>query len=297
MKKLILLIFIIILSTGTKAFCENYTTSNMKVFSTENQKYFGLKNSDDEIIVEPEYKKLIRLGDNSWIVQKKKFGLIDCKGNILVKPKYSHVERLFDKWVKLGNNKDFGLYDQYGTTIIPPKFKSIEPLFGYRFLTYKNYKYGIYNDKGEEVLANKYDFIYMPTPKTMRIKYEGDWYELEQINKDDAITIPDAIVKEVDGETIKITKLFKNTGLGAGYGVVTATDYTLKIFSTISEAYEQTIDELMLSKGVETVSIFIKLGWLPKFPFVYAKKYYENIFTPDNSPLSGIRNDLKEQME
>ena len=131
----------------------------------------------------------------------------------------------------------------------------------------------------------------------VRIKSGSTWYEIEQTSKDSTIEIPDEALKEVDNDAFKISQAVKNTGYGAGYGLVTATDYTLKIFSSISTAYEDTIDELMLSKGVETVSIFMKFSWIPKFPFVYAKKYYKNIFAPDNSPLSGVRNDLMEQIK
>ena len=309
MKKFIITILFIFLTAGSLTVYSQttssqksnakYTIADLKVFESQNHKYYGLKNDKDEIVVDAKYRKLIRLGQNAWIIQKKnyKFGLIDCEGNILIEPKYSHVERLFDKWVKLGNTHDFGIYDEKGHIIIPPEFKVIKPLFGHRFLTYKNYKYGIYNDKGEELLPNKYDFIYMPNSKTLRIKYKGLWYEAEQISKDTEFDMPDTTIKEVDGDTFKITQIVKNTGLGAGYGAVTAADYTLKFFSTISESYEETIDELMFSQGVETISIFMKLAWLPKFPVVYAKKYYENIFEPDNSPLSGIRSDIKEQMK
>lgn len=298
MKRILTILFTLLLIQNI-GLCANtqYTTSNLTVFS-ENNKY-GLKNDKNEIIVKPEYKKLIRLGQSSWIVQKKnRFGLIDCEGNYLVAPKYLHVERLFNKWVKLGNEKDYGIYDETGKIIVPPVYNSIEPLFGFRFLTYKNYKYGIYNSKGEMLLDNEYDYIYMPNPKTMRIKYDDKWYEIEKITNEEAIKLPEDTVKvNLDGETFKVTNIFINTGVGASYSVVTATDYLLKIFSTISPAYEETIDDLMLSQGAETVSIFIKLSWIPKFPFVYAKKYYNNLITPNKGPLANVRNELKEQLK
>ena len=298
MKKLFILFFLIIF-LPCKAAAESCNTNNLKVFESKNHDYYGLKNSNDEIILDADFRKLIRLGESAWIIQKKnyKFGLIDCEGNILVEPKYSHVERLFDKWVKLGNEKDYGIYDAEGKIIVPPKFNAIEPLFGGRFLTYKNYKYGSYSNTGEEILPNKYDFIYMPNFKTLRIKYKNNWYEAEQISNEDALFIEDGTIKEVEGDTFKVTQLVKNTGFGAGYGIVTATDYTLKIFSSVSEAYEETIDELMLSKGVETINILAKFSWIPKFPVVFAKKYYSNIVEPDNSPLSEVRNEIKEQMK
>ncbi len=298
MKRILIILFTLILTTNI-GFCneEPYTTSNLTVYSENNK--FGLKNNKDEIIVKAHYKKLIRLGDSSWIIQKRnKFGLIDCNGNYLVAPRYSHVERMFGKWVKLGNEKDYGLYDETGKTVIPPMFSSIEPLFGHKFLTYRNYKYGIYSDTGEMLLDNEYDFIYMPTPKTLRIKYNDKWFEFEKVTNEELANLPNNIVKvKMSDENFKVSQILINTGVGTGYSVVTATDYLLKIFSAISPSYEQTIDDLMLSQGAETVSIFMKLSWIPKFPFVYAKKYYNNIITPNNGPLAEIRNDIKEQMK
>lgn len=276
---------------------EPYTTSNLTVYSEHNK--FGLKNNKDEIIVKAQYKKLIRLGNSAWIIQKKnKFGLIDCEGRYLVEPRYNHVERMFDKWVKLGNEKDYGLYDETGKILIPPMFSSIEPLFGHKFLTYRNYKYGIYSDTGEMLLDNEYDFIYMPTPTTMKIKYGDKWCEFEKVTNEELANLPNSTIKvKMNDESFKVSNMLINTGVGTGYSVVTATDYLLKIVSAISPAYEQTIDDLMLSQGAETVSIFMKLSWIPKFPFVYAKKYYNNLVTPNNGPLAEIRSDIKEQLK
>ena len=53
----------------------------------------------------------------------------------------------------------------------------------------------------------------------------------------------------------------------------------------------------MLSQGAETVSIFVKLGWIPKFPFVYAKKYWSNLVQPNISHLAEVRNELKGQIK
>lgn len=274
-----------------------YTTSNLTVFSEKDK--FGLKDKNSNIIVNAEYKKLIRLGTNAWIIQKKnKFGLINCKGEILIKPKYTHVERIFDKWVKLGNSNDYGLYDEFGNAILQPKFSLIEPLFGGKFLTCHNYKYGVYSNTGEVLIDNKFDMIYMPDPKTMRLKYNNNWYVIEKISKDEALKLPDeAMHIKIKNEDFQIKKAFINTGVGAGYSVVTFTDYVIKVFSVISVSYEDTIDELMLSQGAETVNIFKKMTWLPKFPVVYAKKYYFNIKNPNKGPLTFIKGELKDQLK
>lgn len=274
----------------------NHKMSDVVVYSEKSN--FGLKDKKGEIIVKAEYKKLIRLGNTSWIVQKKnRFGIMDNDGNYLVKPKYRHVDRVFGKYAKLGNDKDYGLYDENGKVIIPPEYKTIDPLFGKMFLTCRNYKYGIVDENGKKLLGNEFDDIYMPDPKTLRIQYEGKWYQLEKWEKGD-IELPEQVKKvTINNKEFKVTYLAANTGLISGYSALTATDYFLKVFSSISPAYEQTIDDLMFSQGADGVSVFVKLGWLPKFPLTYAKKYYENLINPNNGPLSDIRNDLKRQIK
>ena len=297
MKNLLILTIIIII-TQIASVCEASVTTDVKVISKDN-KYYGLATSDGSVIVEAKYKKVIKLGNNAWIIQNKanKFGLMDNKGKILVPIKFRHAERLFDKWVKLGNDGDYGIYDEKGAVVVPPEFKAIEPLFGGKFLTYKNYKYGIYSNTGEKILNNEYDLIYMPSPKITRIKKGNDFIEVERITEKEAKELKNEEIKKYNDEHFKITHLFKNTGYSAGYSVLTATDYTLKAFSSVSRAYEDTIDELMLSQGVDTVSIFMKLNWIPRFPIIYAKKYGSNLMHPNEGPLAEIRNELKEQIK
>ena len=273
----------------------NLTMEDISVFSQDEK--FGLKDKTGNIIVEPIYKKLIRVGSSSWIVQKgSKFGLIDLNGNYLVEPKYRHVDRIFGKYAKFGNSKDYGLYNEHGEIIITPEYTRIDPLFGQMFLTCKNYKYGIVDSTGKEILENEYDDIYMPSPDLLRIKYQGEWYEIERAAQGE-ISLPEYTKKiNVDGNELKITKVITDTGLISGYGALTAADYLLKLFTSISPAYEQTIDELMYSQGAETVNIIFQLGWLPKFPVTYVQKYIDNLRQPYNGPLSDIREDVKKQL-
>ena len=300
MKKIICLMFFLMLVNNPTYSDEvmqgSLSVNDVTVFSQDDK--FGLKDKSGNVLVDADYKKLIRLGDSSWIVQKgTKFGIMDSSGNFLVEPKYRHVDRFFGKYAKLGNDKDFGLYNDKGEIVIVPEYSRIDPLFGQMFLTYKNYKYGIVDSNGNEVLENEYEDIYMPTPDTLRIKYQGEWYEVERAAQGD-IELPENTQKiNVDGNELKITKIITDTGIISGYSALTAADYLLKLITSISPAYEETIDELMFSQGAETVNIFFKLGWIPKFPFTYAKKYYENLRHPSNGPLSDIREDVIKQLK
>lgn len=298
MKKLILLfLFCLMVNGSAYAITDTQTSRTMAdvdVFSEKNK--FGLKDKDGNIIVKADYKKIIRLGKSSWIVQKNnRFGLMDCDGNYLIKPKYRHVERILGKFVKLGNDNDYGIYNEYGETVIEPIYSRVDLLFGGMFLTYKDYKYGVVDFEGKQLLSNVFDDIYMPKPNIMRIEYEGQWYEIEQVTAE-TLTLPDDVKNIKYNENFKITELINNPLPATGYSVVTATDYFIKLFSSISPAYEDTIDDLMLSQGAETVSIFMKATWLPKFPVTYIKKYYINVRTPNNGPLSDVKKNLKKQM-
>ena len=272
--------------------------NEIAVFSNEKGNLFGLKaKNSDEIIVDAKYKKLIRLGNSSWIInQKNKYGLIDCSGEILVEPKYRHVDRMLGKYVKLGNENSYGVYNEKGENIIPNEYMSVDMLFGEMFLIKKNYKYGVTDKNGKIILNTIFDDIYMPKSNIMRIEYNGQWYEIEQIAGGE-IVLPEDVKNIKENSDFRVTEFVKAPITASGYSAVTFTDYFLKLFSSISPSHEETIDELMFSQGADTVNIFIKCTWLPKYPFTFAKKYYHNIRTPNNGPLSNVKSDLKKKLE
>ena len=273
----------------------NVSNNDIMVFAEKNR--FGLKDKSGTQLTSAEYQKLVRLGESSWIAQKKnKFGLIANSGEILVPIKYRHTDRMTSKFVKFGNDNDYSVYNEYGENILPPEYASISMLFGGMFLTKKDYKYGIADRTGKIILENKFDDIYMPKPNVMRIQYNGQWYEIEQIAAGE-FTLPDNIKNVKDNDNFKVTAFIKDPVTASGYSAVTFTDYLLKVFSSISPSHEETIDELMLSQGADTVSILIKMAWLPKYPFTFAKKYYHNLRTPNNGPLSEVKYELKNKMQ
>lgn len=273
-------------------------TNDDVVLYQDNEKW-GLKEQDGSILTDAIYKKMIRVGYHSWLVQAKndKFGLTDEKGNVIVEPKYRHCERIMGKYAKLGNSNDFGLYDEYGKIIIPHKYQKIDLLFGRMFLTYKNYKYGVMNFEGKVLLDNEFDDIYMPSKSVMRILYKGEWYEIEKADSG-ALVLPENAREHIYDEDsgINLYKFIKETGVISGYSVLTFSDYILKIVSSISPAHEETIDDLMLSYGADTINIYKKFSWLPKYPITYAQKYYRIIRNPNSGPLTDFRNDLKRKM-
>lgn len=304
MKKLVLTLFLVLLFSSQNTFAQTQeplkaqlTMQDVVVFSNNKNTLFGLKDKSGNIVVDAQYKKLIRLGTSSWIINKKnKYGIMDSSGNILVEPKFRHVDRMMLKYVKLGNENDYGVYDEKGEIILPNEYMTINMLFGGMFLIKKNYKYGVADKNGNIILKPIFDEIYMPKPNIMRIEYNGQWYEIEQIAGGE-IELPEDVKNIKENRNFKVTEFVKDPLTASGYSAVTFTDYFLKIFSSISPSHEETIDELMLSQGADTVNIFIKCTWLPKYPFTFAKKYYHNIRTPNNGPLSNVKSDLKKKLD
>ena len=274
---------------------EEQAKNVVDVFS--NGKYFGLKNTEtDEIIVEAKYLKLVRVGKTGWIVQKKnKFGLMDSDGKFLIEPEFRHVDRILGRYIKIGNDSDFGIYDEHGNQILPPIYNSIDLLYGKMFLTYKNFRYGVSDFNGNTLIANICDDIYMPSKNVMKIKYLGTWYEIDDVSVE-KLTMPETITDMKKNTEFKVTDIVADTGAISGYSLLTFSDYLIKIVSSISPAHEETIDDLILSHGVDTVDIVRKFSWIPKYPVTFAKKYYIHVRNPFNGPLTDIRYSLKNKI-
>lgn len=290
MKKFVLLILILIFQSSF-AFAQDYS-----VIYKENNR-FGLKDLCNNIIIEPVYKKIIRLGDNSYLVQNRwnKFGIISQKGEEIVKPKYKNAERILGEYAKLGNDNDYGVYDSCGNLIIPHEYDSISLLYGKMFLVYQDYQYGIIDFEGNVLLENKFDDIYMPAPNIIRLQYLGNWYEIEQ-KESEELTLPKDMETIRTNKDFTVTDLLTTTTAMSGYSVLTFTDYIIKMFSSISPAHEQTVDDLMFSQGTDSIGIIMKFSWLPKYPYTYLKNYINIIRNPNNGVFSEARTKLKNKM-
>lgn len=273
---------------------EEQTPQKVKVFCENNR--FGLKDENDNIIVPAEYQKMIMVGKNGWIIQKKnKFGLMNSNGDILLETKYRHVDRVLGRFVKIGNDNDFGIYDEYGKEIIPPNYNSIDLLYGRMFLTYKNFRYGVSDFNGNVLIPNICDDIYMPTKDLMKVKYLGSWYEINDVSAE-KLAMPETITEFNKVSTSKVTDIVADTGAISGYSLLTFSDYLIKVFSSVSPAHEEAIDDLILSHGVDTIDILKKFTWVPKYPVTFAKKYYVHVRNPFNGPLSDIRYGIRKRL-
>ena len=192
---------------------------------------FGLIRGE-EIVTEAIYNKLIRLGDTAWLFLKKgKYGIIDNDGNILVEPKFSSAQRFVGHYAKLGRAGLYGIYDNHGNLIVDREYTSIDILYGRMFLVCKNYKYGLISFDGDILLAPVADDIYMPKPNVLKILYDGEWIEIEHVGKETMQIPSDIAGLDLDDSDFKITTLVQNPVISASYGVVSVSDYFIKLFS------------------------------------------------------------------
>ena len=219
-------------------------------------KLFGLKYDEGKLITKAEYSKIIRLGDDAYIIcENNKFGIMNSSGEILIKPKYAYADRFFDKYVKLGNTNNYGVFNDKGEAVLQPEYSMIELLSSKMILTVKDYKYGITDYDGNVILKNVFDDIYMPNAKTLRVQYHGKWYQVEQLS-DSRFELPHDLKTLKDDKNYKIIK--EDQLNPVGYSAITLTDYLIKLFSSISPAHEEVVDELLLSHGADTVSVWVK---------------------------------------
>ena len=289
MKKMFLILSVLFFSFNCAFAIEDFVST----YSEDG--LFGLT-SGVKKITEAKYKKLIRLKDSSWLfLQKNKYGIMNNEGQILVEPKFSQAYRYAGRFAKLGNRGLYTLYDENANIIIPLEYSSIDILYGKMFLVEKKYKYGLISYNGDIILAPVADDIYMPKPNILKIQYDGIWYEIEHKRKD-TLELPADFTELASDDGVKITQIIQNPIASAGLGVVSAGDYFIKLFSSISPAYEQTIDELIFNKGADGASALIKCSWLLKFPFVYGKNYINNLAAPNNGPLSDVKANLKNKI-
>ena len=289
MKKVALLLILLIT-------CIQCSFAESVVYSDNNK--FGLKDKNGNILLKAKCKKLIRLGETAWIMQDGvKFGVIDDNGHVLVKPKYNQAERVLGKFVKFRKGDKYGVFDEMGFEILSVEYSSIDLLYGGMFVTSKNHQYGITDMNGQIILDNIFDDIYMPDFNTLIIVYNGKVIEIKREGQG-LMSVPFDIQSiHEDLSTLNFSDITNSPLVSTGYYSVTFTDFILKLFSSISPAYEQTIDELMFSQGADTVSVLMKFSWLPKFPFVYTKKYYTNVTDPFRGPLSKTKRSLRQKIK
>jgi len=189
LKKLIVLIFIlvIILIIGTIVY--NYLKTRYEVEEVLEEKYLiskqdekvGVVDKDGNVIVEPQYLEIqipnpskpifVCVYDYNWETGEYKTKVINEYGTELF-TKYNKVEAILLKHIetnmpyeksvlKYEQDGKYGLIDLKGNIVTKAIYSSIEGLENKEgeLLISKDGKYGVINCKGAELLKAKYDYI------------------------------------------------------------------------------------------------------------------------------------------
>ena len=216
--------------------CMQCVFAEVSLFS-ENKK-FGLKNELGDTIVPAKYKKLVRLGEKSWIMQSgTKFGIINDNGDVVAEPIYNQAERLLNKYVKFRKGSNYCLLDENGNDVIGNSdnsisvemFSSIDLLYGGFIVTSKNHKYGLRSFNGVIRLDNIFDDIYMTDKNTMVIVYGNKSMEFKK-NADDTNQDFSFEFEDLQKEDLSLSDIKNSPFATTGYYGVTLTDYILKFF-------------------------------------------------------------------
>ena len=280
MKKFLLIIILTVnlLFIGLACFADNNCTIFLE------KKRYGLKDSKGNVILKPKYTKLIKLGDDSWIVKRRgKYGLITSNGKVLVPIKYNTAERVSRKYLKVFNNYKTTLFDEKGNIVIAPIYTKIDFLNHDLLRVYKNYKYGVIDINGNSIIARQFDDLYLSGENTFEVKYKNTWYTIEIEKNEPQIITSEEIMENED--FLEAEDIAVNIGAYPLYSVVTVTDYSLKPITTFVSAWSDTVDNLFLTRGADAVTTLQSGMWIPLLPYYYSKSYIQNLFKPNQGPL------------
>lgn len=89
---------------------------------------YGLADDDGNILIIPQYKKLIEAGNGLLIAQnlKRKYGIIDVNGKIIIPFKYSQINTIGTKYFTAKIKEKWGLYDYDNNIIISPQYQAFD---------------------------------------------------------------------------------------------------------------------------------------------------------------------------
>lgn len=156
---------------------EEYDVAENRVaFLDKETQLYGLKDYDDNIIIEPAYSSIYQSAGRIIIVldEEYNFGAIDLDGNILLPLDYeslsfSEVDNMFI----FSKNGKYGLLSVEGTVLIPNEYDHINFMKQGHAIIMVSDKYGIIDAQNKIVVAPKYHFITENTGKSF-ISFEED---------------------------------------------------------------------------------------------------------------------------
>lgn len=102
--------------------------SSEQFFQIQKGNKYGLAEDNGNILIIPQYKKLIEAGNGLLIAQnlKHKYGIVDVNGKIIIPFKYSQINTIGTKYFTAKIKGKWGLYDYDNNIIISPQYQAFD---------------------------------------------------------------------------------------------------------------------------------------------------------------------------
>ncbi len=138
----------------------------------ENDKY-GIIGTDKTAVIECKYEEIKGIASSNLFVIKKdnKYVVVNKQGETILENKFDDVEDINGEYIIAKKDNKFGVLDIYGETKVKFDYENIKSAGDY-YIAKKNDKFGIVNANGEEKVAfEAIDISYYPSGNFFIVDY------------------------------------------------------------------------------------------------------------------------------
>lgn len=179
---------------------ENFDENSETYFLLEKDEKYGITNSKEEVVIEPQYDEIIipnpnrevficKNGKESKVINAKNEEIFQKYNNIQpikLENIISETEQYEKNVLKYEKDGKYGLIDMVGEEIVKPKYDEISSL-GYKqgqILIKEKEKYGIIDSQGNTIIKPIFDSIQSDQYYTDQDKYEKSGYIVCETTED-----------------------------------------------------------------------------------------------------------------
>ena len=179
---------------------ENFDENSETYFLLEKDEKYGITNSKEEVVIEPQYDEIIipnpnrevficKNGKESKVINAKNEEIFQKYNNIQaikLENIISETEQYEKNVLKYEKDGKYGLIDMAGEEIVKPKYDEISSL-GYKqgqILIKEKEKYGIIDSQGNTIIKPIFDSIQSDQYYTDQDKYEKSGYIVCETTED-----------------------------------------------------------------------------------------------------------------
>lgn len=198
---------------------------------------YGLCDDAGNIIIEPNYKDILKIGDdykNGYIVvdTNDKYGVIGFDKEVILQAKYNEIKGICGENIyAIKENGKYSLINKSGEKVISNTFEDISEINKDYVIAVNNGKYGVVNMQGETKIDFKYDKLTY-TNGNDYIAKSGDKYGVIGIDGSTKLNTECTSISYINSGNFMIADYVEN---GNFVSQVYNSDYQVKITGIISE--------------------------------------------------------------